>query len=96
MFKVVWAAWKAPRGLHGASEAERAGDSGSLSDPLLTNGHNGGLYGGTSQYGMEPPGGMGRRTQSLQWLDKAAEVRVAGEPPLPPVAGRLSPCLRDR
>ncbi|KAL4423412.1 hypothetical protein ABPG77_009990 [Micractinium sp. CCAP 211/92] len=78
VFKVVWAAWKAPRGLHGASEAERAGDSGSLSDPLLTNGHNGGLYGGTSQYGMEPPGGMGRRTQSLQWLDKAAEVRVAG------------------
>lgn len=81
VFKVVWAAWKAPKGLSGAGAAE-AGDSGTLSDPLLTaNGsaHNGGLYG--SHYGAPPAdgaGGMGRRTQSLQWLDKAAEARVAG------------------
>ncbi|KAL4443298.1 hypothetical protein ABPG75_011035 [Micractinium tetrahymenae] len=82
VFKVVWAAWKAPRGLSGMSQAEQ-GDSAALSDPLLlANGsaHGDGLYGG-SQYATlsaEAVSGMGRRTQSLQWLDAAAEVRVAG------------------
>ncbi|PRW50755.1 NRT1 PTR FAMILY -like [Chlorella sorokiniana] len=90
VFKVVWAAWRAPK--------QAAGDG---SEPLLSRGGSGGLdsslpaglngssslhgglngssaaaaaMGGTGGLG----GGMGRRTQSLQWLNAAAEVRVAG------------------
>lgn len=62
-----------------------AASSDSVTDPLLANGS--GLYGmgnggsaealaGAHAGGLG--GGMGRRTQSLQWLNAATESRVAG------------------
>ncbi|PSC75608.1 NRT1 PTR FAMILY -like [Micractinium conductrix] len=94
VFKVVWAAWKAPTGLF-TSDPERTASDG-LSEPLLlgngtANGGGGaaagnGMFGGgggdegSNMGGMRGTveGGIGRRSQSLQWLNKAAEVRVAG------------------
>lgn len=86
VFKVVWAAWKARRAARAGLAPADSADS--ATDPLLANGHGsggGGLYGGAAANGgadglggLGGLGGMGRRTASLQWLDAAAESRVAG------------------
>lgn len=85
------AAWRVPRGLAQAENGDAGAladpllANGSPLNGSPHNGatHNGGSYGSqyASQYTTLPyeaAGGMGRRTPSLQWLDKAAEVRVAG------------------
>lgn len=90
VFKVVWAAWKAPRGL-ASSDPEGLLDSDGLLDPMLANGGgpgNGTADGGTmyapsaaaaaAGAAAGPAAGVLRRKQSLQWLNAATAVRVAG------------------
>jgi hypothetical protein len=85
VFKVVWAAYKAPR------RSASPHDESSL-DALLGDGANASLYlpaeaNGGSLYqngdgginGGTHGAGMGRPTKSLQWLDQATEARVQGE-----------------
>ena len=90
VFKVVWAAWRARRS--GTAANGGSGESGGGStEPLLLNGpsgngsaHGGSLYPPTADGGANgglangAGGGLGRRTASLQWLNAAAESRVAG------------------
>ncbi|KAI3426893.1 hypothetical protein D9Q98_006837 [Chlorella vulgaris] len=84
VFKVVWAAYKAPR------RSASPHDESSL-DALLGDGANASLYlpaeaNGGSLYqngdggvnGGTHGAGMGRPTKSLQWLDQATEARVQG------------------
>lgn len=91
MFKVVWAAWRAPKQAAASDGTEplllsRAGSAGLDSSlPAGINGSGGlhsGLNGSSAAAAMGGTGGvgggMGRRTQSLQWLNAAAEARVAG------------------
>ncbi|KAI7840664.1 hypothetical protein COHA_005685, partial [Chlorella ohadii] len=85
VFKVVWAAWRAPKqaatdgtepllASHDTSLHGGLNGSGGLHDGLNGSSAVSAAMGGTGGLG----GGMGRRTQSLQWLNAAAEVRVAG------------------
>lgn len=91
VFKVVWAAWCAPKQAAATDGTEplllsRAGSAGLDSSlPAGINGSGGlhsGLNGSSAAAAMGGTGGvgggMGRRTQSLQWLNAAAEARVAG------------------
>lgn len=99
VFKVVWAAWRAPKQAAATDGSEPLllshTSSGALESSLPTgvNGSgslHGGLADGLSSSSAAAAamggtggvgGGMGRRTQSLQWLNAAAEVRVAGGRP---------------
>jgi hypothetical protein len=73
VFKVVWAAW-------GARRRSGAPADGDAAEALLNGNGNGGAHGASLYL---PPsnggGGMGPRSQSLQWLDAATESRVQGE-----------------